>query len=183
MRHGAWLVIAVGTWWVPSTVWAADRTPAAHERAVLDGALALAGLLSTHLPVGLTSVLPRTVAPGADAWTVYDDQGHGDRIVVYTGGRTFHCASTSHDERYQCRLRLASILVHEAWHLHHGPDEAGAYGAQLAFLEFNGGSGVDRLDISRSRSRVLTEQRHAGQRAGRGAGVTISERAATYSPR
>jgi hypothetical protein len=182
MRSGAWLVIVVGTWGVPSTVRAADRTPAAHVRAVLDGALALSGLLSTHLPVVLTSVLPKAVAPGADAWTVYDEQGHGDRIFVYTGGRTFQCASTSRDGKYQCLLRLASIIVHEAWHLHHGSDEASAYGAQLAFLEFNGGSGLDILDIRQSRSRVLAEQRHAGQRAGWGAGVTTSERAATHSP-
>ena len=69
MRSGAWLVIVVGTWGVPSTVRAADRTPAAHVCAVLDGALALSGLLSTHLPVVLTLVLPKAVAPGADAWT------------------------------------------------------------------------------------------------------------------
>ena len=64
MRNAWLLVIAVGTWCVPSTVRAADRTPAPHERAVLDSALALAGLLSTHVPVGLTSVLPQTVRPG-----------------------------------------------------------------------------------------------------------------------
>jgi hypothetical protein len=114
---------------------------------------------------------------------LYDDQGHGDRILLYTGGRTFQCASTAHDGKYQCLLRLASIMVHEAWHLNHGPNEAAAYGAQLAFLEFNGGSGLHMLDIRRSRNRVLAEQRHAGQRADRGAGVTISDSAATYSPR
>ena len=49
MRSGAWLVIVVGTWGVPSTVRAADSTPAPES--VLGRALVLSGLSSTHLPV------------------------------------------------------------------------------------------------------------------------------------
>ena len=30
--------------------------------------------------------------------------------------------------------KIASIIVHEEWHLRHGPDESGAYHAQLTAL-------------------------------------------------
>ena len=38
----------------------------------------------------------------------------------------------------QCLLRLASVLVHEAWHSENGRDERGAYEEQIAFLLRNG---------------------------------------------
>jgi hypothetical protein len=34
--------------------------------------------------------------------------------------------------------KLASIIAHEAWHVRHGPDERGAYEAQLTALMFVG---------------------------------------------
>ena len=34
----------------------------------------------------------------------------------------------------QARVKLASILAHELWHLKYGPDERGAYSAQLVTL-------------------------------------------------
>jgi len=40
-------------------------------------------------------------------------------------------------------LKLASIIVHEAWHYRDGPSEAEAYAKQIAFLTTHGGS--DRL--------------------------------------
>lgn len=181
MRNLGWLLV-VGTLGVPSAARSADSTPA-PERAMLDRALGLSGLSSRHLPVVLTSALPSAVSPGADAWTVYDEQGHGDRIFVYTRGRTFQCASASRDAQHQCMLRLASLIVHEAWHLQNGLDEAAAYDAQVMFLESNGASQFHILDIRRSRSRVLAEKRNAGQRAGMSAGGKISESAAAYSSR
>lgn len=41
--------------------------------------------------------------------------------------------------------KLASVIAHEAWHVRHGPDERGAYEAQLTALIFLGvqpGSGI-----------------------------------------
>jgi hypothetical protein len=170
MRKVTWLFILVGTWCVPSTARAADST-AAEEREVLDSALMLAGPpLHPHPPMVLISVLPGTVSPGAEAWTVYDEHGQGDRIFVYTRGRTFQCASTPGRDGDQCLLRLASILVHEAWHLRHGPDEAGAYEAQLAFLRLTEASAFLQLNETASqnirqdrwvRDRALADQRNA----------------------
>ena len=49
----------------------------------------------------------------------------------------FRCASRPLGMR-QCFVRLASALVHEAWHFEHGRSERDAYEAQIAFLLRNG---------------------------------------------
>jgi hypothetical protein len=191
MRKVTWLFILVGTWCVPSTARAADST-AAEEREVLDSAFMLAGPpLHPHPPMVLISVLPGTVSPGAEAWTVYDEHGQGDRIFVYTRGRTFQCASTPGRDGDQCLLRLASILVHEAWHLRHGPDEAGAYEAQLAFLrlteasaflQLNEMASQDIREVRRARDSVLVDRRNRKQ-TDTGAAEHNYQGAANYSPK
>jgi hypothetical protein len=170
MRNVAWVFMVVGTWCVPSTIRAAGPTPA-QERAVLDKALRLAGpQLYEHLPFVLVSELPRTASPGAEAWTVFDEHGKGDRIFVYTRSRTFQCASVPSRDQDQCLLKLASVIVHEAWHLRNGLDEVGAYEAQLsflqlveasAFLQVNEAAAVNIREVRRARDRVLADQRNA----------------------
>jgi hypothetical protein len=192
MRNVAWLFIVVGTWCVPSTVRAADSTPA-QEREALDEALRLAGpQLYRHLPIVLIATLPGIVSPGAEAWTVYDEYGTGDRIFVYTRSRTFRCASASRSDQDQCLLRLASIIVHEAWHLRHGRDEAGAYEAQLAFLRLTEASAFLQLsetasqdirEVRRARDRALADRRNANRQPGTGSGEHSSPGTAAYSPR
>jgi hypothetical protein len=155
-------LLVVGTLVVPSVVRAADSTPA-QELAALDRAFRLAGpQLYAHLPFVLISVLPRTVSPRAEAWTVYDEHGKGDRVFVYTRSRTFRCASAPRSGQDQCLLRLASILVHEAWHLRHGPDEAEAYEAQLAFLRLTEAAAF--LQLSETASQDIREVRRARDR-------------------
>jgi hypothetical protein len=143
------------------------------------------------LPLVLIAALPVMVSPGAEAWTVYDEHGQGDRIFVYTRGRTFRCASASRQDQDQCLLRLASIIVHEAWHLRHGPDEAEAYEAQLAFLRLTEASAFLQLsetasqdirEVRRARDRVLADRRKASTQAGTGAGERDAQRPAAYSP-
>jgi hypothetical protein len=175
MRNVAWLFIAVGTWCVPSTVRAADGTPP-HERGAVDRALRLAGPQSyTHLPIFLISALPGTVSPGAEAWTVYDEHGKGDRIFIYTRSRTFRCASVLGRDQDRCLLKLASIIVHEAWHLRNGPDEAGAYEAQLtflqlnealAFLQINEAAAANIAEVRRARDRTFADKRSPSTQAG-----------------
>jgi hypothetical protein len=174
MRNLAWLFIVVGTWCVPSTIRAADSTPA-QERAVLDRALRLAGTeLYAHLPFVLVSALPRTVSPRAEAWTMFDEHGKGDRIFVYTRSRTFRCASVPRSDQERCLLKVASVIVHEAWHLRNGRDEVGAYEAQLiflqlkeasAFLQLNEGAAVDILEVRRARDRAIADKRNASAQA------------------
>jgi len=168
MRNVAWLFVVIGTWCVPSTVRAADSTPA-QERAVLQRALRLAGPQSyAQLSFVLTSELPTTVSQGAEAWTLYDEHGMGNRIFMYTGSRAFRCASVSHPDQGQCLLKVASVIVHEAWHLRTGPDEVGAYEAQIiflklneasAFLQSNEAAAMNIREVRMARDRVLAETR------------------------
>jgi len=132
------------------------------------------------------------VSPDAEAWTVYDEHGTGDRIFVYTRSRTFRCASATRSDQDQCLLRLASIIVHEAWHFRHGPDEAEAYEAQLAFLGLTEASAFlqasetasqDIREVRRSRDRVLANKRNGSRQADTGAGEHSSPSSAAYSPR
>jgi len=174
MRNIVWLFIVVGTWCVPSTVRAADSTPT-QERAVLDRALRLAGPhLYADLPFVLISELPRTVSPGAEAWTVNDEHGKGGRIFIYTRSGTFRCASVPRSDQDRCLLKIASVIVHEAWHLRNGRDEVAAYDAQLIFLQLNEASAflqlnkaatVDILEVRRARDRALADRRNASTRA------------------
>ena len=64
---------------------------------------------------------------------------------------------------------LASVIVHEARHVKHGPNEAGAYLAQQAFLEFNGATPLLITEIQQARNRVL-----AGKKARRMARLPAS---------
>jgi hypothetical protein len=173
MRKVAWLFIVVGTWCVPSTVRSADSTPA-QERAVLEKALRLAGPQSyAQFSFVLTSELLPTVSRDAEAWTVYDEHGMGNRIFVYTRSRVFRCASVSHRDQGQCLLKVASIIVHEAWHLRNGPDEVGAYEAQIiflklneasAFLQSNEAAAMNIREVRLARDRVLADSRKRQQR-------------------
>jgi hypothetical protein len=86
-------------WCLPATIRSADSTPA-DERAALESALELAGpQLYRHVPIVLIAELPEMVSPDAEAWTVYDEHGTGDRIFVYTRSRTFRCASASRQDQ------------------------------------------------------------------------------------
>jgi hypothetical protein len=170
-------------WCVPSTVRAADSTPA-QARAVLDRALRLAGIeLYAHLPFVLVSALPRTVSPRAEAWTVFDEHGKGDRIFVYIRSRSFQCASVPQRDQDGCLLKVASVIVHEAWHLRNGRDEVGAYDAQLiflqmkeasAFLQVNEAAAVGILEVRRARDRAIADKRNASAQARRSASPEAS---------
>lgn len=156
MRNLGWLVV-VGVLCVSHTARSADTT--ADERIALDRALMLAGLQTVHLPIGLTPE-PLAKSPAAEAWTIYGEDGKGTQILVYTGSRIFRCAAVPIRPNYQCVLRLASIIVHEAWHVKNGPDEAGAYQAQLSFLQFNDASGAETDAVRRARDFVLAGKRN-----------------------
>src|SRR5688572_17019806 len=58
--------------------------------------------------------------------------------------------------------KLASILVHEEWHVLHGSDEEGAYAAQLTTLTMLGGPDSPLFNsVRRSMVAVLAQQRTA----------------------
>src|SRR3954462_14448822 len=87
-----------------------------------------------------------------------NQEGNGSRIVVYSQSDVFRCASDPDNRDYQCLLKVASITVHEAWHCRHGPGEAGAYDAQIAFLTTRGGSGYQIAGVRMARALVLGAQ-------------------------
>ena len=151
MRTLTWILL-FGSVSMSSTSWAADDVAAA-QRAAFTRALLLTGLQSEQLPIELASALPWQASRGAEAWTVYNERNQPERIFVYTGSKLFQCASRPRAD-LQCVWKLASILVHEAWHFRHGRDEAGAYNAQLAFLIHNG-SDNEASAVRRARDRVL----------------------------
>jgi hypothetical protein len=112
---------------------------------------------------------------------VVDEHGKEGRIYVYTRSRTFRCASVPRSDQDRCLLKLASVIVHEAWHLQNGPNEVGAYDAQLvflqlkeasAFLQLNEGIAVDILEVRRSRDRALADQRQARGRSASSSGAS-----------
>jgi len=63
-----------------------------------------------------------------------------DTIHFITSSAVFRAAAASREacEPRAAIAKLASIVVHEEWHLRHGPDERGAYHAQLTALAWLG---------------------------------------------
>ena len=142
------------------------------RRDALDAALVLTSPYAAGVPIVLASVPPESASPGVEAWTVFREDGKGDRVVVYRESSVYICASRHtpvHVNPYVCRLKLASIIVHEAWHFRNGPDEAGAYEAQLQFLEVRGGGSAAQIaeGVRRARDRVKARIKQAGDDARR----------------
>ena len=90
-----------------------------------------------------------------------------NEIAVYTGSEIFRRARWPHQnpQSHECVLRLASVVVHEAWHFSNGGQEAGAYGAQLSFLMANHASDVQIAAVQMARARVLAAARKAARAA------------------
>ena len=129
------------------------------ERQTLEAARLLAGR-SGRLPIALASVLPDGASSrGIEGWTIPRADGKGEQIFVYTASEIFRCASKG--KNYQCLLRLASIIVHEAWHFRNGGSEDGAYAAQIAFLMGNQGAPEQIAAVRMARDRVLAAERKA----------------------
>lgn len=155
------------------------------RRDALDAAVVLANPHSAGVRIVLASVRPDAASPGVEAWTVIREDGKGDRVVVYTESSVFICASRHtpvHVNPYICLLKLASIIVHEAWHFRNGPDEAGAYEAQLQFLVARGaGSAAEiAVGVRRARDRVKARTKQAGDEA-RGVIASLPNDSSTQS--
>ena len=83
-------------------------------------------------PIALIDVRPSGVDARAEAFVL---QGR-DAIYLLTSSDVFRRARQAN---YKCGelnavRKLASVLVHEEWHVRNGPDERGAYEAQLMAL-------------------------------------------------
>ena len=129
---------------------AAQRT---LERAIL-----LAGPGVARLPIVLAATPPDGASDGVEAWVTRGPDGQ-NQIGVYRESAAFRCASGLILENYQCLLKVASAIVHEAWHYNHGAEETGAYDSQIAFLVLNGGSSAQVAGVRRARERIVVRRR------------------------
>jgi hypothetical protein len=127
-------------------------------------ALLLAGPRVATLPAVLVATRPRDVSGNAEAWTLRHQTGEGSRVEVYTKSEVFQCANRRPRSR-QCLLKLASIITHEAWHFRNGPNEAGAYEAQRAFLVFHEAPPETVSGVRLARDHVLAAERRAREDA------------------
>jgi hypothetical protein len=130
---------------------------------VLACALEVLGRSANRLPpIVLVEPAPPEASPGALAFVKLGER----TIYLITSSFPFRAALDAQDKSRECRgvdeLRLlASIIVHEEWHLMHGPDEEGAYLAQLMELQRLGlGPGRWPYEIvRRARSQTLERSR------------------------
>jgi hypothetical protein len=101
--------------------------------AVLACVLSLLGRSADSMPpIQLVSEAPVQASEYVEAFVRPSDP----TIYVVTSSAVFRDAQVQ--VRRQCGShalnKLASILAHEEWHVRHGSDERGAYGAQLRAL-------------------------------------------------
>jgi hypothetical protein len=84
-------------------------------------------------------------------------------IVLITSTEAFTQARRDRCEDLDAIREVASVLVHEEWHVRHGPDEAGAYDAQLMALFTMGANPDGRLfrKIQQAKLAVLATATHA----------------------
>ena len=83
------------------------------------------GMIGRPLPpIVLLDERPHDASPNAEAFV----RRNPDTIYLLTQTDVFYEAQR---RNYRALRKLASILVHEEWHLRHGADERRAYEAQL----------------------------------------------------
>lgn len=132
---------------------------------VLTCALDLLGRSAAQLP---PIILVQTPPPEASTQAIAFVR-HGERaIYLIESAPLFQAAVQSNRSLHGCReldqLRyVASVIVHEQWHLAHGADEQGAYYAQLTELQRLGsGPGRWPYEVVR-RAMVVTRERDAAR--------------------
>lgn len=76
----------------------------------------------------LPAAVQRIVKPNAEGFHFEGD----DKVYINKESDVYKAAQNGDKE---AKIKMASIIAHEAWHVQNGPDENGAYGAQLAALE------------------------------------------------
>ena len=154
MRTVVWLFSLV----CPVLAHAADQSGQVEAR-TLEAAIRLAGPSVPGLPIELAAVPPDRASRGAEAWMIRRANGSAERIVVYRSSDVFRCASDTDRGDEHCLVKLASIIVHEAWHYGHGPSEREAYDAQINFLTIHGGTSAQITGVRIARDRILAAQR------------------------
>lgn len=100
-------------------------------------ALALLGRSEQHFPeVHFIEHVPAGVSRLAEAYVLNAEK----QIILITSTQAFTDARRARDRcsNLEALREIAGVLAHEEWHVLHGPDEEGAYNAQLTALLFVG---------------------------------------------
>jgi len=158
----ATLTVCVAHSAAPGMAWAQSVI----DRETLDAALFLAGQAAAGIPLVLVSESPDGFSQGVQGWTTTGPDGRGDRVFLLTESPAFRCARRERHD-FQCRLKLASVIVHEAWHFRHGGGEGDAYGAQITFLMSHGAALEQIVDVRRSRTLAVAAERKTVEAARR----------------
>jgi hypothetical protein len=128
--------------------------------AVLLCALSLLSRSEGTFPrIAFVETPPPGVSAAAEGFVRPDD----GTIYLITSAASFRQARAA---VYPCGARqalakVASVVIHEEWHIRHGSDEAGAYAAQLMTLTMlNSGPGTPAYyEVARSMREVLRKRR------------------------
>jgi hypothetical protein len=110
-------------------------------------------------PIQLESVRPAGVSRLADGFV--RDGDPRIHVVTTTGAFAQAMGSTYRCGNLRALKKIASVVIHEEWHLRHGADEAGAYLAQLTallYLEAGPGSPL-YAEVQRSMRKVRRASR------------------------
>ena len=131
--------------------------------AVVVCALDLLGRSHAIAPITLLPSTPRSASTNAEAFVSYEPP----TIYLITSTDAFREAErgvSGHAAGEGCR-KIASIIVHEEWHLRHGADERGAYEAQLTALAALGASSPLITSVRQSMVAVIERQKRAAHPA------------------
>ena len=124
--------------------------------AVIACALTALGRGPATLPrILLVDTAPAHASAHVEAFVPMD----GDTIFIMTTSATLNAIRDSRCQDRDAVRKLASVIVHEEWHLLHGPDEKGAYEAQLATLVRLGAMPGSRVHYA-----VIRSMRAAGRK-------------------
>ena len=121
-------------------------------------ALALLGRTAQSFPaVQFIEKVPVGVSPSAEAYVLAEEK----RVVLITSTWAFRVAEHAQNQCGQIDAirQIAGVLAHEEWHVRHGPDEEGAYDAQLTALTSVGAGPMLFSSVMRAKRRVADESR------------------------
>jgi hypothetical protein len=127
----------------------------------------LAGTTRTLAPIHLVDAIPVDASSGVEGFVRFDPPA----IYLVTSTPAFRAAAAADGRcgNLMALRKIASIIVHEQWHLRHGADEGGAYQAQLmALARLNAGPGtLVYQGVARSMRHVLSIQKRLDAAAAR----------------
>ena len=121
-------------------------------------ALTLLGRTAQSFPaVQFIEKVPVGVSPSAEAYVLAEE----NRVVLITSAWAFRVAEQAQNRcgQIDALRQIAGVLAHEEWHVRHGPDEEGAYDAQLTALTSVGAGPMLFNSVMRAKRRVADESR------------------------